>query len=263
MADQQVTTENQTPGIKRTIPSLIFLRPSMIILLVFLPYSIAFLIGWKYLLPIATTLPAAFVLYGHMKKGRPLEAVVDMLLYVFWLTVTGMIWMYFMYGRAGDVVIHGRDYMAEMKPWLSGEASKEGTPSLFIREHLLHMVVVAVASLISVGFLALLFGTILVNYMNYYVVSLMRMSSRPLLLAVIGWHPWSVLRVIAFIILGCAFAWPLAARIGKGGKFDRRRFITMVIIAILLEIADIMIKTFIGSSWRDLIVANIRLETIQ
>jgi len=259
MDEKELTAESQISSPRKKLPLLTLLRPSMIILLVFLPYSIAFLIGWKYLLPFATALPASIILYMHMKKKQPFAAVVDMLLYVFWLTVVSIIWMYFLYDRAGEIVIHGKDYVAEMKPWLEGEASKEGTPSLFIKEHMLHMAIVAAASLISAGFLALLFGTILVNYMNFYVVSLMRMSSKPLLVAVIGWHPWSVLRVIAFIILGCAFAWPLAVKIGKGNGIDKRKFIIMIIIAIILEIGDLLLKTYIGPSWRDLIARNIFL----
>ncbi|MFH1515756.1 MAG: hypothetical protein ABIG42_09895, partial [bacterium] len=191
------------------------------------------------------------------KNGKALIAVLDMILYVLWLTIFSLILMYFFHDKASAVIINGEEYWEEMYWWLAGAPAKESTPSQFIPEHIKHMVIVAVASLASAGMLALLFGTVLMNYMNYYVSQLMLNSSKPLLMAVIGWHPWSICRVVSFIILGCALAWPLVSRFGKGEKIDARKFKIMVGIAIGLEILDILLKTFIGPGWRELLLVNL------
>jgi len=238
-------------------PGLVYSKPIMILLLILLPYSITFFIGNPYIIPLSTSVPASIILFRHLRNSKPQIAILDMLLYVFWLTVIGIFIMYFRFDRAGWAIIHGEEYIAEMSPWLRGDVAKESNPALFIPEHLNHMAIVAVSSLISCGFLALLFGTILMNYMNYYVVWLMRMSTKPFLLAIIGWHPWSVLRVISFIILGCALAMPLTSKIGKKQKLDYRKLFWMIGIAITLEAVDIILKATIGSSWRSLIVNNL------
>ena len=236
----------------------IYSQPLLILLLVVLPYSIGFFSGIKYLLPFMTAIPAGLVLIRHMKNGKPLTAVLDMILYVFLLTVFSLILMYFFHDRASTVILKGEDYWNEMMPWLEGaRIAKEGNPSMFIPEHIKHTVIVAVASLVSAGMLALLFGTVLMNYMNYYVSQLMLNSSKPLLMAVVGWHPWSICRVVAFIILGCALAWPLVSRFKKAEKIDFKKFTIMIAIAIGLEILDILLKTTIGPGWRDLLVANL------
>lgn len=236
---------------------LVYAKPLMILLLVFIPFSIGFFIGNKYILPFLTAIPAGIVLIRHIKNTRFIICIYDMLLYVFWLSVVGITLMYLFPEQASDVTLRGNEYVAEMYPWLCGDHSKEGSPLLFIPEHLLHMLIVSIASLISAGMLAIIFGTALMNYMNYYVSWLMLNSSKPLFMAIIGWHPWSICRVVSFIILGCVFAIPIL-KVMKGRKISDYRGITvLIVIAIALEILDIVLKTFIGSGWRDFLVMNL------
>ena len=249
----QTTESSET----KKIFHFVYTRPLMIILLVFIPYSIGFFIGYKFILPLLTAIPAGLVLIRHIKNRRLLVCVLDMILYVLWLSVIGITLMYFFPAKAASVVLNGDKYLAEMYPWLCGVMSKESTPAQFIPEHLLHMLIVAVASLISAGVISLIFGTILVNYMNYYVSWLMLNSSQPLLMAVIGWHPWSICRVISFIILGCVCAIPILKGLRGHDKSDYRKYIIMIVAAIALEILDILLKTYIGSGWRDLLVMNL------
>ncbi len=180
-----------------------------------------------------------------------------MILYVFWLTVIGITLMYFFPENASSVILRGNEYINEMYPWLCGADSKEGSPALFIPEHLLHMSIVSVSSLVSAGMISLIFGTILVNYMIYYVSWLMLNSPQPLLMAIIGWHPWSICRVISFIILGCICAIPILKGLRGHKKSDYRKYVIMIIVAIAFEILDIILKTYIGSGWRDLLVMNL------
>jgi hypothetical protein len=235
----------------------VYTKTLMILLLVFIPFSIGYFIGNKFILPLLTAIPAGLVLIRHIKNGRITIAVLDMIVYVLWLSVIGIALMYFFPAKAASVVMNGDKYLAEMYPWLCGAMSKEGTPAQFIPEHLLHMAIVAVASLISAGVISLIFGTILMNYMNYYVSWLMLNSSQPLLMAVIGWHPWSICRVISFIILGCVCAVPILKGLRGHEKSDYRKYIIMIVAAIAFEVLDIVLKTYIGSGWRDLLVMNL------
>jgi membrane protein CcdC involved in cytochrome C biogenesis len=105
--------------------------------------------------------------------------------------------------------------------------------------------------------IALLFGTVLVNYMNYYVTQLMINSPTPLLMSVIGWHPWSICRVLSFITLGVVFAIPLVWMFNRKLVFNRRTIILMILAAVCLEVIDILLKIYLGNSWRDLLASNL------
>lgn len=239
---------------------LIYLQPLMIVLLVFIPFSIGYFSGIAILLPLLTGIPAGIVLIKHLSKGAIYRAILDMILYVFWLSIIGIILMYYFHDRASDVVIRSEEYWSDMELWLKGDPSKQGTPSEFIPEHIKHTVTVSVASLISAGMIGINFGTVLMNYMNYYVATIMLMSDSPLLLAIIGWHPYSVCRVIGFIILGCTFSWVFVSRFSKESNFNRRIFVFLIILGLCLELLDILLKIYIAPGWRDLIVANISFQ---
>ena len=261
---------------KKQIPcpfNLTYLSPWKVLVLVFIPFTVGFYFEPHYLiwltsgapifLPLLTGIPAGIVLILHLKNGRLGYALIDMILYVLWLTVIGLILMYFFPDMATVAVINGFQYWDEMLPWLHGYAVKEGIPSQFIPEHLMHMGIVIISSLISAGMIALIFGTVLVNYMNYYVAQLMINSPTPLLMAVIGWHPWSICRVLSFIILGIVFAIPLVRLFNRKLVFSRRTIIHMILAAVCLEIIDILLKTYLGNSWRDLLVSNMSLPDFQ
>lgn len=253
--------------------NLTYLSPWKILVLVFIPFTAGFYLEHDFLfqftasapvfLPLLTGIPAGIVLILHLKKGHLGLALIDMILYVFWLTVIGITLMYFFPDLATVAVLNGFQYWDEMLPWLHGYAVKEGIPSQFIPEHLLHMGIVAISSLISAGIIALIFGTVLVNYMNYYVAQLMINSPTPLLMAVIGWHPWSICRVLSFIILGILFAIPLVRLFNRKLVFSKRTVILMILAAVCLEILDIVLKTYLGNSWRELLVSNMSLPDFE
>jgi hypothetical protein len=250
---------------------LTYLSPWKILVLVFIPFAAGFYLEHNFLfqslfhftagvpviLPLLTGIPAGIVLILHLKKGQLGLALIDMVLYVLWLTVIGLILMYYYPEKASNAILNGYSYWKEMLPWLQGSEAKESTPSQFIPEHLLHMGIVAISSLISAGMIALLFGTVLVNYMNYYVTQLMINSPTPLLMSVIGWHPWSICRVLSFITLGVVFAIPLVWMFNRKLVFNRRTIILMILAAVCLEVIDILLKIYLGNSWRDLLASNL------
>jgi hypothetical protein len=54
----------------------------------------------------------------------------------------------------------------------------------------------------------------LMNYMAYYVAEVVRLTPvAPRRAALLGWHPWSVVRIVSFVILGVVLAEPLLRRL--------------------------------------------------
>ena len=99
-------------------------------------------------------------------------------------------------------------------------------------------------------------GAVLMNYMGHYVGTLAAASRRPALTMLIAWHPWSVIRVISFVVIGVVLSAPLLSRIGTF-RVDRTAARTLLLWAGAGLIADIVMKALIAPTWQRLLVSVI------
>lgn len=148
---------------------------------------------------------------------------------------------------AAALIPHGVQYWEEMRPYVATGVGKESTPSMFIPEHLTHLLAFGLGSVISAGLGGLILGAFLTGYMSFYVGRLAASSTSPLLAALLGWHPWSLLRVIAFVILGVSLARVMLARPGLRPWWRQERF--WLLAAGLLWCADLGLKAALAGTW--------------
>ena len=128
---------------------------------------------------------------------------------------------------------------------------------------------------------ALLLGILLLNYMNGYVGGL-TLEGPPLLLGILGWHPWAVLRVTGFLCCAVILlqyrqrkgddrrAWEVARaetdpsdgsvsrRLGPASTSPTRALFTRwpwrgFGVVMLLLAADVVLKWQAAAGWRELI----------
>ena len=147
---------------------------------------------------------------------------------------------------AGARIVHGERYRIEMFRWVETGVAKENEPARFVPEHLLHLSAFALLAWLSAGYLGLVLGAALLAYMSYFVGSFALSSGHPWLGALVAWVPWSVVRVVAYIVLGSVLARPLLER--RFGGFERRdlRWAGAALAGIVL---DITMKTFLAPSY--------------
>jgi hypothetical protein len=157
-----------------------------------------------------------------------------------------------------QLTIRGTVYKMEMWEWIETGGGAEGTISIFLPQHLIHLGLFIVASIISGGFLGLFMGTILLNYMNYYV-GMLGVNATSDIVMLFGWPPWAILRVIGYIILSVVFARPLFTVFRKERLFEKR-VLGYFFAGILLIVFDILIKYLLADWWRDIILRWIILE---
>jgi len=143
-------------------------------------------------------------------------------------------------------ILHGPAYTAEMRQWVVTGVGKETTPSRFIPEHLLHLGAFLVLTAVSGGYLGLVLGAFLTAYMSYFVASLAVASSRPVVAALAAWVPWSVIRVMSFVLLGVLLARPLLLR--RRWPFSRREA-WLFALAFAGIATDIALKTALAPRW--------------
>ena len=88
-------------------------------------------------------------------------------------------------------------------------------------------------------------GAVLMNYMGHYVGALAATSRRPVLTMMLGWHPWAVIRVISFVVIGVVLSAPLLSRLGRF-RVDWPAARSLLSYAAAGLIADIVLKTLLA-----------------
>ena len=98
----------------------------------------------------------------------------------------------------------------------------------------------------SAGYLGLVLGAVLLDYMNYFVASFAQASGHPLAGLVAAWVPWSLLRVMAFVLLGSLFARPLVERrLWPFARWEGR----LMALAAVAWLADLLLKATMAPAY--------------
>ncbi len=143
-------------------------------------------------------------------------------------------------------ILHGPVYKAEMADWIIRGVGKEVSPAQFVPEHLLHLGAFLVLTTVSAGYLGLALGAFLMAYMSYFVGSFAVAAQPHWLGGLAAWVPWSVIRVMAFVLLGALLARPLLVR--QRWPFSRREA-WLFALAFVGIAADLTIKTLLAPWW--------------
>lgn len=217
--------------------------------------TISFVISINWLMPIlgsAVAYPVFLHLIRHRQYG---SAAVSMLLWAIFQSLVigvGTIWFP---ETAAKVILSGPATTAEMFHWIQTGEGAEGSLRLFLPIHLRNYLIFCGLCCLTVSSTALLFGTWMLNYMNFYVAQLVRASVHPWLAIAVGWPPWSIFRVIGFILTGVALAavgLNLMARIRRSPvqiSFPRQ----YLWMGIGFVVADIVVKATLSPVWRQLL----------
>ena len=157
--------------------------------------------------------------------------------------------------QASEVVLNGSVYTESMFHWIRTGEGAEGTVQLFLPIHLREYVLFSLLSLVTFGSAALILGTYLLNYMNFYVGQLIYQSSNQWLAVLVGWPPWSMLRVVGYIATGLALtalALNLCHQINR--KFPQLDFPRQYFLMGLgLLLGDLIVKAILAPIWQQLL----------
>lgn len=209
---------------------------------------LGFWIGSAWLLPVLNAAPAHAVMSWCLLRGARRKAVGLMLWWALWMgAVATFLIAADPWGNASQVVIHGADYAREMRSWVTTGIGCESSPACFVPQHLFHAGVFSALALATAGVAALTMGSILMNYMAFYVASISAASPQPFLTAILGWHPWSLVRIASFVVLGVLLAEPLLGRLAKRTPPPGR--LAWILGAIGGLGADIVIKALLAPTW--------------
>jgi hypothetical protein len=205
-------------------------------------------------LPLFATLAIYPVFARFVGEGRRAAAIVSALLWAASLSASLITHTARDPQAAGAGVLLGPSYRDEMFGYVASGQGRETDPSRFVPQHLLHGAIFAVATLASGGFLGLVMGAVLVGYMSYYVGALAA-GPHPLTAGLLGWPPWAIVRVVAFVMLGAVLARPLLVRLrGRSERlFSQQADRRLLGAALALLLFDIVLKATFAPAWSSIL----------
>jgi hypothetical protein len=207
---------------------------------------VALLPGGRLLLPLTVPLTVYPAFARRVRQGDHFGAWRLGLLWAALLSAGVIFFVLHWPEAAGRGILYGEPYRREMFGWIATGRAPENDWHQFVPQHLLHLGIFLVLTWVSGGYLGLALGAALVGYMSYFVGSYAAVVSHPGLGALAAWVPWSVVRVLAFVLIGSLFGRPLLAR--RPWPFTTLEYRLMLLAASGL-VADIVIKALLAPGY--------------
>jgi len=218
-----------------------------------LSYTIGWFVDIPVLVPILNTAASYPFMLLALKRGDLRVAVARMLLWALTMGLCATLLSCARPAATGTLFLRGDAYRAEMFEWVLTGRGAESTPSRFIPQHIGQAAIFAGLTLATAGALSMPMGAVLMNYMGHYVGTLAARSAHPAATMVLAWHPWSVVRIVSFVILGVVLSVPLLSRIVTVA-IDRMAARRFVIVACLGLIGDIVLKALLAPAWQRMLL---------
>jgi hypothetical protein len=216
-------------------------------------YALGWLIGVPQLLPLLNTIASFPFMVAALSRGRVRLAVSRMLVWALAMAVCATAMSYARPWATDALFLRGASYRAEMFAWVLTGRGAESEPARFIPQHVAHFALFALAAFATAGIGAMAMGAMLMNYMGHYVGSLAAASARPFATAMLGWHPWSVVRIASFVTLGVILSGPLLSRIGQF-RVNWAEARPLAVYACLGLVVDVLLKWLLAPAWQRLLL---------
>jgi hypothetical protein len=229
------------------------MTPALIVAATAASYAVGWAIGVPALVPVLNTLASFPFMVAALRRRQLRVAVARMIVWALALGVCATLLSYARPVETDTLFIRGAAYRTEMFAWVLTGRGAESTPSQFIPEQTRHAAIFSVLALATGSTLAMPMGAVLMNYMGHYVGALAASSARPALTMVLGWHPWAVIRVASFVIIGVVLSAPVLGRLFafRTDPVDARLLLTLGVAGL---VADITLKTLAAPAWQQLLV---------
>jgi hypothetical protein len=225
----------------------------VIVLTTLLSYAVGWLIGTPALVPVLNALAGIPFMVASLRRGEVRTAIARMLLWALTMAVCATALSYLEPWRTDRLFVRGAAYRTEMFAWVASGRGMESRPSQFIPQQAMHATIFALLAVASGGMLALPMGAVLMNYMGHYVGMLAAASARPALTMILAWHPWAVIRVASFVVIGVILSAPMLGRVFRF-KVDWAAARAPMIWACAGLLVDIALKALLAPAWQRLLL---------
>jgi hypothetical protein len=150
--------------------------------------------------------------------------------------------------------LRGADYRNEMFEWVRTGNGAESSPSVFIPAQARDAAIFSALALATGGVVAMTMGAVLMNQMGHYVGALAAWSAHPAATMILGWHPWAVIRIASFVVIGVVLSIPVLSRVIGFTADWRSAARTYLPWALGGLVADIVLKALLAPAWQRLLL---------
>jgi hypothetical protein len=216
-------------------------------------YAAGWLLAVPGAVPVLNAAAGWTIMVRELRAGRARRAIALMLVWAATMgaTATTVRW-------AGWTLPDGRDwflrseYRDEMLHWVRTGIGPESEPAVFVPRHAASAAVFCVAAVATGGAAAMVMGAVLTNSMGDYVGSMAGLSAHPFASSVLGWHPWAVVRIVAFVILGVLLSGVTLSRVMRF-EFRLRDWRVWALAAAAMLVLDVALKWVLAPAWGELL----------
>jgi len=219
-----------------------------------LSYALGWAIGLPALLPFLNAAVAWWRMAVELSRGQVRRAIAVMLVWALTMGVVSTIMAASGWSRrhdGGELFLRAA-YRDEMFQWVRTGVGAESTPSTFVPRHLGYAAVFTATSAATGGVLSMPMGAVLMNQMGEYVGAMAGASAHPFASAVVGWHPWAIVRVTGFVILGVVLSGVVLSRIMRF-PYSLRAERRWLQVGVGLLVLDIALKWTLAPAWATLL----------
>ena len=228
------------------------MRFTILASLTLVSYAAGWAIGVPAIVPVLNTLPALAFMYAALRRGRTSQAIVLMLLWAAVMGVAATLLSYLSPARTAALFLNGERYAAEMMLWVRTGLGEESSPARFLPSHAAHAAAFCALSLATGSVLSMPMGAVLMNSMGHYVGELAAVSARPALTACLAWAPWSLVRIVSYVLLGVVLGGPVLSRLGRF-PFRLRAHARVLALAAGGLLVDVVLKWLMAPVWSRLL----------
>lgn len=222
----------------------------LVILSTLVSYVLGWLIGVPWLVPFLNAAWPWWTMARELRAGRTRQAIVVMLVWAATMAVGSTAMAGFGWSRTrdgGDLFLRS-SYRDEMIAWVRTGIGPESQPSVFVPRHVAYAAVFCTASVATGGALSMPMGAVLMNQMGEYVGSMAAQSASPVASVVLGWHPWALVRIAGFVMIGVVLSGVLLSRLMKF-PFSLQAERGWLAIGGRLLVVDVVMKWLLAAEW--------------
>ncbi len=213
-------------------------------------YAIGWLAGLPLLIPFLNASVPWWLMAKSLRLGQVRRAIAIMLVWALTMGVaaTAMAALGWSRTRSGNDLFLRSEYRDQMIEWVRTGVGPESEPGVFIPRHLAYAGVFTATAVATGGALAMPMGAVLMNQMGEYVGAMARQSANPVTSVLLGWHPWAVVRVIGFVMIGVVLSGVLLSRV-MTFPYSLARHRLFLFVGGGLLLLDIALKSVLAPSW--------------
>ena len=187
-----------------------------------LSYAVGWFVDISLLVPILNTIASFPFMVLALRKRDVKLAISRMLVWAATMAVCATVLSYLRPILTDRLFVGGLEYKNEMFTWVQSGHGAESSPSLFMPRQARDAAIFSVLAVATGGVAAMPMGAVLTNEMGHYAGALAARSYNPVPTLILAWHPWAIIRVVSFVVIGVVLSMPVLGLFGQPSGAGRR-----------------------------------------